>query len=228
MSTSVVTLMAVAGGALHAGAYVLYVRFAYRDVVRPNPTTWLMWAYGTALLVVLEWDQGAAPIVLLLPAVCAVCSIVVALFCWRRGCLTWPEKPSDRAAFSIDLALTVAYVLLILFEARGLLSGMGEARLKTILLVLVSGSTFVSYWPILRSTRRNPQNEHWLAWAVWTAAYGLLLIVTIASHGGSLAAVQFWLYPLSCLLLTGAVGFYALQEPARALPQAPIFRDAPQ
>lgn len=50
---------------LHALAYLIYVRFAILDKVRPNPTNWFMWTYGTLLVVVLEWDQDASLAILM-------------------------------------------------------------------------------------------------------------------------------------------------------------------
>jgi len=202
---------AVYGGSLlHVLGYLLYIRYTLRGEVRPNPTTWLMWAYGTALVVLLEWDQEAAAAVLLLPAVCAACSIAVAFLCWRRGRLRWPERRSDQAAFVLDLLLTGVYLLIVLLAAQGWTSAGDDTVAKAIVLVAVSGSTAVSYWPILRATRRNPDNEHWLPWTVWTAAYSFLLIATVATHGSSIYGLQFWIYPVSCLVLTAAVGLYSV------------------
>jgi hypothetical protein len=197
-------------GIAHVLGYLLYIRCTLRGEVRPNPTTWLMWAYGTALVVLLERDQEAAAAVLLLPSLCAACSIAVAFICWRRGRLRWPERRSDQAAFLVDLLLTGVYLLIVLLAARGWISASDDTLAKTIVLLAVGGSTAVSYWPILRATRRDPDNEHWLPWAVWTAAYSLLLIATAATHGSSVYALQFWVYPLSCLVLTAAVGLYSL------------------
>ena len=218
MNEPLITFVAIAGSMLHAIAYVIYVRSALLDEVQPNPTSWLMWTYGTLFIIVIEWDQEATLAIMLLPMVCASCSLLVALLCWRRGRLKWPELPGDRSAFVLDLAFTALYVLLIVLDHLGFISRSDEVWLKSMLLILVSASTFVSFWPILRSTRSDPQNEHWLAWAIWTIAYAFLLIVTIATHGTSLNAIQFWAYPLSCLVLSGAVGFYACQdEPALAV-----------
>ena len=211
MNESLITFTAISGSLLHAFAYLLYIRFTLKDEVHPNPTSWLMWTYGTALVVVLEWDQDAGLSVLLLPIVCATCSIFVALNCWHKGQLCWPDALSDRAAFTLDLVLTAAYVVLIALGAMGYMSGSDGTALKSLLLVIVNISTVLSFWPILRSTRSDPANEHWLVWAIWTITYSNMLFVTIATHGISLYALQFWLYPLICLVLTGAVGFYALR-----------------
>ena len=212
MNPSTITFIAICSSLLHALAYLIYVRSALRGKVKPNPTSWLMWTYGTALLVIVEWDQEAAFSVMLLPMVCAACSLIVAGCCWQKGRLTWPETPSDRKAFLLDLFFTGVYVFLIVMELRGRLTLADETLYKSMLLILLSGSTFVSFWPILRTTRETPENEHWLAWAIWTLAYACLLLITIAEHGSSLQSIQFWAYPASCLIPTGMVGFYAFQQ----------------
>lgn len=209
---------AVYGGtALHALGYLLYVRSTLRDEVHPNPTTWLMWAYGTALVVAIEWDQDAAAAVLLLPTVCATCSVAVAYICWRQGRLGWPEARSDQAAFLLDLLLTAVYLLILLFAHRGWMSQGDGTIAKTIILLTLCASTAVSFWPILRATRSEPDNEHWLPWAIWTMAYALLLVATIVTHSNSTYALQFWLYPLSCLVLTAVVGLYSLGAANKAI-----------
>jgi uncharacterized membrane protein len=209
MITAVV--IAWAATLLQTLGYLLYVRGALRHRIDPNPTSWLMWAYGTALVVLIETDQGIHPLLRLLPIACASCSVLVAALCWRQGALAWPRDRSDRAALSIDLALTAAYVTLSLAALAGTVPETREHSAKMLLLVCVSTSSITSYLPILRSTRRTPTAEEWLPWAVWTSAYAALLLATILVEGTSPAALQFWIYPAICLVLSGMVGWYALK-----------------
>ena len=195
---------------LHVFAYLIYVRFAILDEVQPNPTSWLMWTYGTALVVLLEWEQEASFSILFLPVVCAACSLIVAFICWRKGRLSWPKAWSDRAAFVMDLTITALYIFLLVLEFKGAIGSGGNVAFKTTLLVLVNVSTFVSFWPILRSTYTDPAQEHWLAWFLWTTAYALLGLLTLSAEGFSMYTLQFLLYPFSCMLLSGLVCWYAL------------------
>ncbi len=190
-------------------AYLLYIRSSLRNEIDPNPTTWLMWAYGTTLLLVVEHDQNAAGYVLVLPVVCAAFAIVVAGLCWRTGNLRWPQERSDRRAVAIDLALTAAYLTVLGAGTLGYITDAQDWFAKTFILVCANASTFVSFWPIVRTTRENPSAEQWRPWSVWAAAYAMLWLVTIAEEGTSLAALQFWIYPMSCKFLSGLVGWYA-------------------
>lgn len=195
---------------LQALAYLIYLRGALRRRIDPNPTSWLMWAYGTALVVVLEADQGIEPSLRALPVVCAACSVLIAALCWRRGELRWPSAGADRLALAVDLGATAVYVAVSGAAGLAWMSA-GDAWLaKAVLLVCVATSTLVSYAPMLRATRVDPSGEQWLPWAVWTLAYALLLGATAAREGAGWAALQFWVYPAICMLSTAWVGWYAL------------------
>ena len=205
------TLAGAVAASLHALGYLLYVRGALRRRIEPNPTSWLMWAYGTTLVVLLETDQGIHPMLRLLPVVCAACCILIAGLCWRGEKLGWPTDAGDRAALGIDLAITAVYLGVSLAAAFGGLAGPVEGSTKGVLLLSSGLSAIVSFVPILRSTRRDPGSEDWRPWAMWTLAYGTLLVGTVSEHGTALPALQFWNYPAVCMVLCGLVGWYAVE-----------------
>lgn len=64
-----------------------------------------MFAYDTTLLLILHAALGADPMLLLLPAMCASCSIGVAVLGWAKVGYRWPEQGVDR------VALTAAYAV---------------------------------------------------------------------------------------------------------------------
>lgn len=195
---------------LQAAAYGIYLRSTLRHQTDPNPTSWLMWAYGTALVLIVEWDQNASTLLLLLPIVCTACGIGVAASCWRKGTLRWPIYQTDRAAFTIDLGLTALYIGVVGASSLGWIAPSHDGWAKAAILLCVNLSTAVSYGPILRSTRADPAGETWPPWAIWTAAYTALWIATIAEEGVSWFALQFWIYPMICMVLNGLVGWHAL------------------
>jgi hypothetical protein len=205
----VIALAAWSAAILQALAYTLYARGTLRRTIRPNPTSWLMWAYGTALVVVLESEQGIHPGLRLLPIVCASCSILIAALCWRRGSLGWPSDRFDRLLLGLDIGLTVAWVAISAAAFANALPARLADVAGVVLLVSVCVSNVVSYVPILRSTRANPQHEDWLPWAIWTVAYATLLGATFAAEGSSPAALQFWIYPATCVVLSAIVGSFA-------------------
>src|SRR3989344_3985059 len=103
-------LLGLVAASLQATGYLVYGFKVLKRDIAPNPASWLMFAYGTTLLLVLEWDRGASFAVLALPFICAVSSAVVAWYCLRKAQRTWwPEHVLERISFVLDVLLTVAY-----------------------------------------------------------------------------------------------------------------------
>lgn len=188
----------IVAGILQILGYSLYIRQSLRHELEPNPATWLMFAYGTVLLTILELDIGAEIELLILPMICAVLSIWVALLCWQRGSLGWPEHYADRLAFTADILLTLAYVTAWYLNYQGSISEGDRNLATTVFLVGSNASTFTAFVPILRDSYVNPSRERSLAWIVWTLAYALLGIATIKIHG---FLSPLLVYPVSCAFL---------------------------
>ena len=100
--------LAIAAAFLQALGYPLYARLFMKKVIRPNAASSFMFAYGTALLVLLEYSDGASWPLLALPATCAALSIGIALLCLRKGA-TDPVDQVEAMAFSADVWLTVLW-----------------------------------------------------------------------------------------------------------------------
>lgn len=211
-----ILLWGLAAGLLQAIGYVLYIR---NQDIDPNPVTWFMFAYGTAILTVLEWDTGASWALLALPAVCALLSIYVSFRCWKQARLRdpskwwpedwWPEDRTEQLSFVSDMLITIAYIAAWGLAASALLSETYRTFAALSFLFLSNLSTFPAFYPLLRETWLDPTKEHWLPWAVWSLAYGALLIATLLETG------TFWhshvFYPASNLFLHALVGIVALR-----------------
>lgn len=200
--------MGVAAGCLQLVAYLVYIRFFLKDTIRPNPITWIMFSYGTSLILFLEWRAGAHWSVLLLPAVCAAMSIIVALLCLRRGSIA-PSGKAERLAFGADLGLTLGYIALVGSNGSGPYFNLG-------FIIAGNATAVTAFIPILLSTWRNPQDEHVLPWSLWTVAYGLLLVTTLASSGVSEPGLL--IYPVVSVVLHGAVAILAALAPKKSSP----------
>lgn len=212
-----ITTLAVVAGLLQALGYSVYFWKSVRHETEPNPTTWLMFAYGTALLTVLEWDRDATPALLILPTVCATLSVGVALLCKVRGTLKWPKNRYSRAALMTDVTLTIGYVCVALASLTPFVTDEQRIALALAFLVLTNMSTAVSFVPMLKDTWKSPKDEHPLAWGIWTMAYSTLGLVTFLEKG---AWTELMIYPVSCALLHGLVGLFALRaflRPCHAL-----------
>ncbi|HVL18879.1 MAG TPA: hypothetical protein VM387_12805, partial [Gemmatimonadales bacterium] len=197
-------------GLLQLVGYLLYVR---DEEIEPNPVTWLMFAYGTMLLTVLEWDRQASAAVLALPVVCSSMALFVAARCWRRARRAdpsrwwprewWPDDWRDRASFQADLALTALYLAA---AALTYSRWIGEGARETAVIVFLVGAnltTLTAFFPLLRGVVEDPSQERSTPWAVWAAAYALLGVTTYAVQGEIWSELM--LYPVLNTVLHGSV-----------------------
>jgi SET domain len=192
--------LGVLAGVFQLIAYLVYIRFFLADSIRPNPISWIMFAYGTSLMAFLEWRAGASWALLVLPVVCAAMSVLVALMCFRKGDAE-PAGVAERWAFGADLGLTFAYI--------ATMGRVGSSALLTASFVVASNLTTVTaFVPILLSTARNPRNERVEPWAIWTLAYGLLLLATWFSTG--ITEPTLLMYPIASVVLHGSIALLSI------------------
>ncbi len=206
--------VALLSGLFQALGYLIYIRKSLRKEVNPNATTWFMFAYGTATLTLLElatvgWDLKGNFLIFILPITCAILSLRVASICWSQGRLQWPEKKIERAALLIDVALTIAYVIVWKLGNDGSITDDFRRTLTLWFLVLTNVSTVVAFTPILKGTWEEPESEHPLAWLIWCAAYCMLGYVTYSEYG---IDSELFIYPVSNALLHGLVGLLSLRR----------------
>ncbi|MGB4076224.1 MAG: hypothetical protein WBK28_00780 [Minisyncoccia bacterium] len=207
--------------------YALYIRQTLRHEINPNPSTWAMFAYGTGLLAVLEFDRlggwgqnfdwslqtliEALPLLALLgtPIACALCSLWVAGICLKRGKIKWPEEREDQISFGADILLTISYATAWGLLFTGYITG--EHRLIAALVFLVGSNltTITAFIPLLRQAKRDPGGERALPWLVWTLSYATLAIVTYHEVG---LWSELMIYPIMNTLLHGSVALLALPE----------------
>lgn len=202
------TLSALSG-ILHATGYALYLRSLLRSEITPNALSWLMFAYGTGMVAVLEAACGARLTELLLPTVCAIASIVVASRLWRGSIKLRVIPMADRVAFAIDVILSISYVGLFFAERTNLVTGKAASSGSTVLLVCALATNVTAFLPIIRSTYEEPSSERPEAWFVWSGAYLALLVLT-ALEGGS---VTLLLYPALNVLIHLLVASLSLRVP---------------
>jgi hypothetical protein len=206
--------LGLAAGILQVFGYVLYIRDVNID---PNPVTWFMFAYGTGILTILEWDQNATTAELILPAACALMSILVSYRCWVRARSKdpshwwprdwWPEDRAEKVSFIMDIAITISYVGAWALASWSILSLDNKEIAVMIFLILSNISTFPSFFPLLKETYLHPERERSAPWLVWTASYSILAIVTLFSHEGINWLLLF--YPLSSIVLHALMAWLA-------------------
>jgi SET domain len=184
---------------LQVAGYLLYIRQFRRSSIRPNAASWLMFAYGTTLLVLLEAVNGATWSVMALPAVCAAMSVGVAYLCFKPGA-TDPVEPSEKLVFGADVLLSIAFVLMVTGIAF-------QEAPKPVFLILGNITTFTAFLPILISTWKAPEREHPAAWTVWSIAYLLLFVATLWVDRG--ANPSLLIYPTLSVLLHASIAAMA-------------------
>jgi hypothetical protein len=216
-------MFGIVAGLLQLLGYILYLSIQNID---PNPVTWFMFAYGTAILTVLEWDAHATLPELILPTVCAVLAVVVSFRCWTKARRLdptrwwpedwWPEDKWERWSFVSDILITIGYVSAWILVAASLLPEAYMYIAVLTFLFLSNLSTFPSFYPLLRETYIHPHKEHWAPWAVWALAYAILGFVTYSTHGDIFHPLMF--YPVSNAVMHGLVAFLSLSTTQNKTP----------
>lgn len=156
-----------------------------------------MWAYGTVLLTILEFDRGASWTILTLPIVCSISSVSLAFICWRRGVLKWPEDDGDKIAFIADVLLSIGYALTWILLWKGTLTTGQRELAALVVLILTNGTILTSFAPMARGIIEDPNRERILPWMIWSLAYTSLAVLTFIESGWS----EFMIYPLINLVI---------------------------
>jgi uncharacterized protein len=189
-------------------AYLVYLRLFRVGKIEPNGTSWLMFAYGTALLVFLELRNGATWFELALPVACGTMSVIVSVLCFRSNAVE-PTDGVEKLAFGADLSLTIAYLGVALVVS-------GHSKYAVAFLVAGNLTAFTSFAPLVRSTWHSPSREQPLPWMMWTVAYALLFASTFLSEG--FRAPELLLYPGICVSLHGLVALFSSKVLAKRTP----------
>lgn len=203
MFISISQYLGLLAGVFQFVAYLVYIRYFLKDAIRPNSWSWIMFAYGTALMLYFEWENGASWDLLVLPFVCAAMSLSVAIMCLRLKSRE-PTGPLEKGSFSADLGLTAGYLALKGTPAAGPLFNTG---------FIIAGNltTLTAFLPILWSTWKAPENEKAAPWVFWTVAYSFLTISTLLAVGVSKPSLL--IYPILSSALHGAMAWIILRTP---------------
>lgn len=178
---------------VQTAGYAFYGSKVLARDIRPNAISWIMFAYGTTLLLIVEWDRDASLALLALPAACALSSIFVAFYALRNERAWWPKNQLERSSFFLDVFLTIVYFATWIFIARGIISEAEKNLAEVIILICWNIGIFTAFFPLLRQVYVHPRSEHAAPWMIWTAAYVLLGFITFVEVGG---INELMLYPL--------------------------------
>jgi hypothetical protein len=220
---SYVEWLGIIAAVLQVLGYFYYFKFIRSGHIDPNPVTWFMLAYGTALLTLLEWDTEASWAILALPAACALCTLGVAGWCWKKARELdstrwwpkdwWPEDKNDQVSFISDAVITIGYLGCWYLAFSGALSE--ELKLGFVLgfLWLANISTIPAMIPLLREARQHPEKEHSTPWWVWTWAYVFLTLTTLLEeHESTSVFLALLAYPVINVVLHALVAWWATKK----------------
>jgi hypothetical protein len=206
-------------GIVQALGYAVYLYLTLRGKIKPEPTTWFMFAYGTVVIAFLEWQAGASFLLLFQPIVCAALGVLTAFIVWRQGRRQWPEDRFDQFAFLADVTLTIIYAF---SKLMALFRHVPEHTLDLLVLIFLvcsNASGVVSFIPILRNTRHHPFEEHLVPWIIWGISYFILAVYTYFANG--LWSI-FMLYAALNTVLHLSVAVLAVIGQHRPLKKAPL------
>jgi hypothetical protein len=206
--------LGIIAAALQVAGYLVYGSRMLRKDIKPNGASWFMFSYGTALLLILEWDRDASFALLALPAACAVSSVFVAWYCLRQSRRAWwPEHSIEKFSFAFDVLLTITYASTWILLTKGVIDESGRDVATILILACWNVGIFTSFFPLLRQVYYHPSQERAIPWIIWSCAYGVLAIVTILEQGGF---DELFLYPMINVFTHGfiaaRIGFWHLSR----------------
>lgn len=194
--------LGIAAALLQVAGYAFYGSKVLSRDIRPNAASWLMFAYGTSLLLFLEWDRDATLPLLILPGVCAILSILIAFQALRKAGGWVPAEPVERMSLALDVSLTALYVCAWLLLVNGIIVESQKSAAEILILACWNVGVLTAFFPLLRQVYHHPHTEHALPWISWTGAYLLLTAATLLATG---APNELLLYPLLHVLVHGFV-----------------------
>ena len=156
------TALGIASGFLQVLGYWEYVKKLNLGKIRPNTASWSIWAFGAILesssyiFATGDWVKN------ILPTTCAICAILIFLYCLRQG--------------HFERLTKFEWFLVIMDSIAIFIWWYSSAVYVNIFLVITAAISFI---PIFKHVWVDPKAEDALPWYIWTAAYTLLGTVVI-------------------------------------------------
>ena len=102
-------LLGAAAAALQLLSYTVYIRLVLAGRCAPNGMSWLMWSYGTGVLVFVQADLGTPLSVLATPALCVLCAAFVTIRAFASFERVPPAR-QDWVVLAIDVLILGSYL----------------------------------------------------------------------------------------------------------------------
>jgi hypothetical protein len=183
------TAISVAASLTLLAGYWFYNKKIAKSDIRPNATTWGLWAAASFPVVLVYFDLTGDWVKNLLPLTCAIAAIGTFVHMMIRGSFQKPNR--------IELEIAALDVAVILYWVA-----CDDPFITSIFLEIDIWITFI---PILQTTWNHPETEDPKPWIIWTVAYTLFTIVVL------LRWEQWWdlILPVNYVVQHGLVGVFA-------------------
>lgn len=172
---------------LHVVGYLWYATGIFRGKTRPNAASWLMWLFGAWVEFVTfdaidhHWSTSALPFACLI-GVGVIFSVVVIM--QVRAVLTKADdvvyEKSDKKDYLLTVADAGAYALFLVTGAAAFANW------------IAVGTTIFTFYPIWKTTFRNPSNEQPWPWIIWCAAYLFMFLAVLAEGSPEVLSQSFY------------------------------------
>lgn len=197
-----ILMLGIFSGILQFIGYCVYTHNVSKDKIKPNPASWLIWAYGN-ILVCLSYlflvDGNLTFAAEILPIVCSITCVIVAIYFMIIGKFR-PLVSFEKKIIFFDLCVTLIW-------ASSEFLGLDILPVGAIHILLLL-STVMSFIPLYKEVFVDPTVEKPKAWFIWSFAYVLLLVVVIL-EGSNLYSL---LYPILYTVLHAVVGVLAYKK----------------
>ena len=190
---------------IQVAGYAVCLRGMLQHRIAPNSTSWLLWAAGSTVSLVIYSRVTSDPALLALPIACAASSIAIVAIAVLRDRLRRPDW-IDLCIGALDIVVVGVWLI------AGPVWGYAALLLDNV----------ITHLPILRSTRKNPEGEMALPWLTWTMAYLLMLVAALLRQQDRDAYV----FLLVCAVVSGAVWVLAARKRPSLNLEARPTRDA--
>ncbi|MBN1585657.1 hypothetical protein JW899_04835 [Candidatus Uhrbacteria bacterium] len=180
-------ILSVIAALMNGVGYVLYNIRATKGNSVPNPASWIIWTVMALIDTFWMADATGNWVTAAQFAIGTVGCIATFSFLVGKGKMRKP-KPIEWVIVSLEIPMVVTWLVL------------GHTQTAGWILLLIY---LVSFCPMVREIRTDPNRESAGPWAIWTAAY-VLLTVNLLLYGKSPSAIA-----LAVLLMLGhgLVGF---------------------
>ena len=186
-------MLGFAAGLIHIAAFIIYYWQIFSGSSKPNWTTWTLWVFISSLNCISYIAMSKDVIKGILPIASTFACVVVFFASSLKGKFSKLD-PKD----TIVLLLGISSLFL-----------WWTYHSATYANLLLQVCILISFFPTLRGVRKNPENEKFLPWFVWSFAYILNIIIVFLRWKDQ---YQDFAYPVNCFFLHFFVGVFSLRK----------------